>query len=373
MQIAVVGAGITGLFAACLLESRGHCVEVFEKRSGDLEADYGVCLSSSALLTLLRSTAVWPGAINWLQTFMSFAVCQQRSRCFRQLKGGKWEVEEELIRPEEVAPHFIRRQVLLRLMQEQLITTSLNKGCELKQLQTENDEVRLEFQNGKRWRGDLLLACDGVYSSVACLAGIQRRINSLGHRYWRGITYNAKGIMNGEFRRYETNGQLRLTMFDLGTSAGTTKATHWCLFAPLQTELSESDLNNQALEGLPAEIVNMIRGTPDHTITGGQVLDIDPQQTITGERIAFIGDAAHAMAPTQARGISSGLEDALTLAESIERKDSVKAILESYTRKRLSTVRKEQQVSRLEYKRKIWTERTNPDPERFSNEPIQEN
>lgn len=352
MRIAVAGAGITGLFAACLLESQGHCVEVFEKRSGEDRIEDGVCLSSSALLTLLRSAAVWPGAVSCLQTLLAVAVCQKQSRCFKHLQGGEWEAADEFIRRESIAPHFIRRQVLLRLLQEQLLATRVNNGCELKQVQTESNKVKVECLNGKRWSGDLLLACDGVHSSVATLPGLKRRIHSLGHRYWRGITYDSKGVLNGEFRRYETNGRLRLTMFDLGNSAGATRATHWCLFAPLLADLSRSDLNDETLQGLPVEIVQMIRRTPAHTVTVGHVLDIDPEQEITGDRIAFLGDAAHAMAPTQARGISSGWEDALTLAQSIDNKVTVKAVLESYTRNRLSTVRNEQRVSRLEYKRK---------------------
>lgn len=345
----MVGAGVVGLFTAGLLEAQGHQVTVFERRSAAPVVDHGLCLSASALLTVLRALPVWPGAAVWLQALLDRGVHQTQSLCFRCSGAGGWEATVEPQASAVMAPLLIRRQDLLAALQESLASSSVRWGAVPVALEQCAQQVALTLADGSRWWGDLLLAADGVQSTVARLLGVHRRIHALGHRYWRGLATDAHLVCLGAFHRYEQAEVLRLTAFDLGVSSAGVAQTHWCLFAPQQPFSEVDGIPDAALEGLPLELVDLIRSTPAEGISGGQVLDADPLACLVQGRVALLGDAAHAMAPTQARGISSGLEDALVLAMALDAPALMApAALERYSAERLPVVQQAQRLSRLE-------------------------
>ena len=60
LRIAIIGAGISGLMAGCLLKKLGHKVEVFEKASSISEFGAGITLSRNAT-TLLKREGILSG------------------------------------------------------------------------------------------------------------------------------------------------------------------------------------------------------------------------------------------------------------------------------------------------------------------------
>ena len=69
-------------------------------------------------------------------------------------------------------------------------------------------------------------------------------------------------------------------------------------------------------------------------------------KTYHAERLAFIGDAAHSTGPLLGQSASMGFIDALTLAEKLRTKSTLKKALSSYSAERESHVRFQQAVSR---------------------------
>jgi 2-polyprenyl-6-methoxyphenol hydroxylase-like FAD-dependent oxidoreductase len=79
--------------------------------------------------------------------------------------------------------------------------------------------------------------------------------------------------------------------------------------------------------------------------------DIDPLPRLAVGRVALIGDAAHAMSSSQARGMTAGLEDALTLARCLadgagSRPSDLKDALAAYEDERKPVVHRYQERSR---------------------------
>ena len=55
-------------------------------------------------------------------------------------------------------------------------------------------------------------------------------------------------------------------------------------------------------------------------------------------RIVLIGDAAHAMSPNMACGVAMGLEDALVLADLVQRDDQPERIADAFFRRRAARI-----------------------------------
>ena len=78
-------------------------------------------------------------------------------------------------------------------------------------------------------------------------------------------------------------------------------------------------------------------------------MDAEPLDQLVYGNVALLGDAAHPMAPTQARGVSSGFEDALVLADSLDRhRHDLEAALCDFQQRRLPVVKQQQRLSRQE-------------------------
>ncbi|KAK0385733.1 hypothetical protein NLU13_6910 [Sarocladium strictum] len=67
----------------------------------------------------------------------------------------------------------------------------------------------------------------------------------------------------------------------------------------------------EVYQGFPEWLLEIFKKAPDHALW--QLRDIDPLSTWTRGRVILIGDAAHAMLPTQGQGASQSFEDAEAL------------------------------------------------------------
>lgn len=89
----------------------------------------------------------------------------------------------------------------------------------------------------------------------------------------------------------------------------------------------------KAYEGFPVWLLEIFRRAPDHALW--QLRDIDPLPTWVQGRAILIGDAAHAMLPTQGQGASQSFEDAEALKaflDDLEGKPSKERINEALTK-----------------------------------------
>jgi 2-polyprenyl-6-methoxyphenol hydroxylase-like FAD-dependent oxidoreductase len=213
--------------------------------------------------------------------------------------------------------------------------------------------------NGERWRGDLLIGADGIFSKVAPLAAPERRLNYLGDRVWRGVVSDDRFCTDGEFFVYARGRGVYANCFDLGVNAEGMPLTHWGLFQedPLPAERSEQKrlleegVPEEALAKLPDDLAAVITATPPEGLVANWSFDIDPLPRIVDGRVALIGDAAHAMSSSQARGMTSGWEDGVELARQLEAHQNnadsaVPAALAAYQEVRLPLVHQRQAKSR---------------------------
>jgi 2-polyprenyl-6-methoxyphenol hydroxylase-like FAD-dependent oxidoreductase len=214
--------------------------------------------------------------------------------------------------------------------------------------------VQLVLADGGRWQGDLLVGADGLFSKVAPLLDPRRHLNYLGDRVWRGVVRDRTFCRDGEFFVYARGRGVYANVFDLGQDAQGQPLTHWGLFQeePLPADRQEQrrllgePVPKEALAKLPADLAALMRATPPQDVVANWSFDIDPLPHLVGGRVALVGDAAHAMSSSQARGMTAGLEDAVSLARHLASDAEPGAALAAYEAERLPVVHGYQQRSR---------------------------
>lgn len=354
-----MGAGSSGLLLAALLHRQGHRVKVFEKADGVRTDGCGILLVKSGVEAIAASAI--PGLLDRL-----LAEGLPVSRfVVRNLRGDLIESAAAEREAGELPSLLIHRGAILEALADALPPDVFQPGAELlswRQNPEPGSAMEASFADGRQWTGDLLVGADGLFSKAAPLVAPERRLNYLGDRVWRGVVPDGTFCRDGEFFVYARGRGVYANVFDLGVDREGQPLTHWGFFQeePLPAERDEQrrllrePVPEDALAKVPADLAGLIRCTPSEALVANWSFDIDPLPRLRQGRVVLIGDAAHAMSSSQARGMTAGLEDAVELAHTLDPQrtaengspPSLEEALQIWEQKRLPVVHGYQERSR---------------------------
>jgi 2-polyprenyl-6-methoxyphenol hydroxylase-like FAD-dependent oxidoreductase len=350
--VAIAGAGSAGLLLGALLHRQGHQVRVFEKADRLRTDGCGILLVKSGVEALAAS-----GVDGLLDRVLRQGLPVSRF-VVRNLRGDLIEDAPAPRDEGELPSLLIHRRAIVEALAEALPAERITFGAELlswSQGAEGAGPVEAVFSEGRRWQGDLLVGADGIFSRVAPLVAPGRRLAYLGDRVWRGVVPDGTFCRDGAFFVYARGRGVYANVFDLGRDNQGQPLTHWGFFQeePLpadreeQRRLLEEPVPPEALAKVPADLAALIRSTPAEALVANWSFDIDPLPCLHQGRVALIGDAAHAMSSSQARGMTAGLEDAVTLARALEpREGDLPEALAAWEAERLPVVHGYQERSR---------------------------
>lgn len=361
LNVAVVGAGSSGLLLALMLQQQGQRVCLFEKAPELRPEGCGILLVRSGV------EAVAAAGIEGLLEDLLAAGLPVSRFVVRNLRGDLINSSEAGREPGELPSLLIQRRHILEAMARRLEPGVFRPGSALISWSQDPGGVEAHFADGSYWRGDLLVGADGIHSRVARKLAPLRRLHYLGDRVWRGVVADDRFCRDGEFFVYARGRGVYANVFDLGRAADGTPLTHWGFFqeevlpasrAEQRRMLSEP-VPEEGLARLPADLADLIRATPPQRQVANWSFDIDPLPSLVAARVALLGDAGHAMSSSQARGMTAGLEDAVALARQLSLSagagmeaedpgilDPVAAALARYDAERLPVVHRYQESSR---------------------------
>jgi 2-polyprenyl-6-methoxyphenol hydroxylase-like FAD-dependent oxidoreductase len=327
-RVLIVGTGIGGATAAVTLARQGldvHCIDIKSERP---TAGAGICL----LHNTMRALAGIGLAEACLESGMSFAV-------FRQ-----FDASGRLLHTNPAPPSCgIRRPELARILETaaQESGAVLEKGLAIADLTDRGDCVEVQFTDGRQGIYDLVIAADGVYSSLRNrVFGSEYAPRFAGQSVWR---FNAPRPAEADgFCLYRTSTGKVLGIFP------TSRESCYMFYLESSREplrIAENSSHLLIRERLADFDAPVIREALDLVTESSQVifrpLDITlvPTPWHRG-RVMLLGDAAHAPTPQMTSGAGMAVEDAVVLAECLANSESVGEALTNYDTRRFDRVKR---------------------------------
>lgn len=329
MKIAIVGGGIGGLSLALALHQRGIRSEVFETVPEVRELGVGITLLPHAMRELaalglqaqLEAVGIENGESVFFNRFGQFIYSEPRGR----LAGYAL---PELGLPRGKLHHLLYEAVLERLGPEAVHTnhrctglTQDDSGASLYFTQTSSDTPLAPV------RADVVIACDGVNSTLRRQFYPDEKVAFAGINTWRGVTRHKPILTGKSYLRVGaiTTGKMVIyPIVDKLDEAGT-QLINWVA----EIQRGDAAMNDWNQRGELKDFLDIFRDwrfpwldVADLIANADQILaypmvDKDPVPQWTFGRVTLLGDAAHPMYPRGSNGSAQALIDARVLAEQL--------------------------------------------------------
>jgi salicylate hydroxylase len=347
-NIAIVGGGIGGLFAANALIAHGLQVFVYEQAPQLGEVGAGVYITPNSARQLER-VGLGPSLEKW------GARVGAGSQYFRD--------DGTPIAPVQVtdsagwnATFGMHRADLVHMLAEKLPAGIVHTGHRCTGFEQTGDKARVSFANGATAEADIVIAADGIHSELRPFVFPPSNPVFSNTVAYRGL------VAHERVPHWPTNSWLmwlgkgrHFLVFPV--RAG--QLINYVGFVPADEQMKESwsaqgdpDALRREFAGWDPRIEGLLKEV--ETTFKWALYDREPLPTWTKERLTLLGDAAHPMLPHLGQGANQSIEDGMALATILANTDAKNApaalqAYESIRRDRVASVQRGARENGLRY------------------------
>ncbi|MEZ4403719.1 MAG: NAD(P)/FAD-dependent oxidoreductase [Kofleriaceae bacterium] len=345
LDVAVVGVGTAGAAAALLLARAGHRVTVYERVAAPAAVGAGISLQPTGQAVLAQ--------LGLLAPILERAAPIDRLHVVRH--GGRTLVD---LRYADVDPRWLglglHRGTLFTTLYQAVTRAAgvtVRLGVEITGARHTDAAVALHGPAGPVGAHDLVVVADGAVSELHASSGVAVRSSTcrFGALWFVGA---AAGPPPRELRQVVRGARQMVGL--LPTGRGPTDDAQ---VVSLYWSLDLADLTGWQTRGLDAWKREVRALTADAAPVLDQITAL-AQVTVAryhdvrmrrwhGDRVVFIGDAAHATSPQLGNGANLALVDAWTLAAQLTDAATLAEALAGYSRARRHHLGHYQRMSRL--------------------------
>ena len=315
-KIAIIGAGISGLFIANLFKKNSNYqITIYEKNSSiNLEDGYGIQLSVNSVKLLNQiefnkfqnDKKFNPDQIDFHLIKCSEKICDLNISDFNS---------------EDCKYTTLRRSDLVNFLKTDLVSL-IKTNHSISKIDQENQKIKLTFQNNENFECDYLIISDGVFSkSKNLISNNQNKPQYNDTLAIRGIlTKSPENIDNKNISLF-LGSDFHHVIYPVNANGDLN------FIAIMKYSLSEKELKNyslfsdnffieKVLEKIPLKNKTFLNNLKELKIF--PVFVSNKFFQMKNRNIHLIGDAFFAFPPSFAQGASQSIESAYELFESIE-------------------------------------------------------
>lgn len=331
-NIAIVGAGITGLTLATALRRVGIECTVYEKATAFTEAGAGIQLAPNAVRLLYR-----------LGMADGLAEVAVRSAAIEMRDGQTGGVLSRIPLDDcdtlFGAPYLLlSRADLHALLMSSIPEGIVHMGKACSSVDEHADGAEIRFTDGSSARADVVVGADGIHSAVRQGRLRDQPVYS-GFSVYRGMA--PAGAIPSSLTKSQsvlwTGDGKHVVCYPVAKGrtvnfVATVPMAQW--HRESWSERGKAEDVAAAFAGWDDDIHTLIRGAEVITRWAVHTRDASPRWS-TG-RTTLAGDSAHPMLPFLAQGANQGVEDALALAAALVQDDllDIPAALRKYEKAR---------------------------------------
>ena len=312
----IIGAGIGGLAAGLALRRAGWHVRIHERASSPRELGFGLGLAPNALLALSELGVADP---------VVRAGAEIARVEFRYLNGRVVRrLNLNVGLPSVVALRRDLHGALLRAVGDEAITL----GREATSFSETAHGVTVDFTDGGREQGTVLIGADGVHSAVRrSLHPNEPPPRPSGFCAIRGVAYGV-----GE----HLGGLSGVGYLDDGIEAATIRASsdgvYWYMSLRSQDVVGTEPaaILNERWRAFEPGLRAILLATRPDDMRFDLLFERDPLRSWGAGHVTLLGDAAHPMLPHTGQGAAQALEDAVALGLSLGPASDVERALRHY-------------------------------------------
>lgn len=332
-RVLVIGGGISGMCAAIELRKRGHHVDLVELDPRWSVYGAGITLSGPTLRAFAE--------VGVIDDIMATGWCADGVDIYTAAGDKVAELPTPRVgRPDVPGGGGILRPELARILREHTLAsgTSVRCGTSFESIEPDGERARVLFSDGRADSYDLVIGADGLQSRVRerLFPGAPSPVYS-GQASWRAVVPRPASIT-------------RAAMFMGATvKAGVNPVSKNEMYLFVTEPRQQPDrLEPSVLPGLLRDllapfsgVIGDIRDTLDENsrIVYRPFFTLLLPQPWHRGRVLLIGDAVHATTPHLASGAGIGVEDAIVLAQELDRASSIEAALAAHTARRFERCR----------------------------------
>lgn len=316
MKIIVAGAGIGGLSTAVALERDGHEVVVVERAPQLTEVGAAIVLGPHAMRVLdvlgvaprLRQLNTPPQASTYYDLIDGEArVHTELGETGRKLYGATL--------------YSAHRRDVIDALAEQLVRSNIRLDSTIADIEQDDRSASVVLDTGERIQGDILVAADGIRSTVRARIFGELPATFTGFLAWRTVLPIEKlGHALPPATKLWIGAGRHIVHYPIrhGTQ-------FYAAFYVPANEIHREDWSTSGnVEGLRAsfadacpEVRALTEAVDEAFITG--IYYRDPLPQWSNGRVVMVGDAAHPVLPTSGSGAAVAIEDSIALTRCLAR------------------------------------------------------
>ena len=315
-KIAIIGAGISGLFIANLLrQDSNYDITIYEKNNFiNLEKGYGIQLSVNSVKLLNKIGFQNIDQLNKFNPNKIDFYSLQKKQKICDLNISEFNTDNAKYTT-------LQRSTLIEFLKEKIPTNLIQYNKKIKQVDNKNETVMLTFENNSSAEYDYLVISDGVFSPTKSLVANKQ----IEPKYFNSIAVRAT-INQNNLEGIDPN---NISLF-LGSNFHSVvypvdKNSEFNFIGILRKNLTNNQLQNYSLfseNSFISSILSELSGQIDQNILENinniKCFPIFISNEIYDQKhknIFLIGDAFFAFPPSFAQGASQSIEAAFELFE----------------------------------------------------------
>jgi 2-polyprenyl-6-methoxyphenol hydroxylase-like FAD-dependent oxidoreductase len=325
-EITIIGAGIAGLTTAIVLKQIGKSFIVFESTAEIKAVGAGLGMGANAIKAFDK-LGIKQEVIQRGRFLESFTIYDRKGKKITRTDNAA------LSEKYGVDNFTIHRAELHKLLLSKLDNQNIQVNKKALDFEQKQDSLIIKFADGSSHETRFLICAEGIHSHFRRKLKPQSLPRYAGYSCWRSVIENSS-LNISETSETWGNGR-RFGIVPLADNK-----IYW--FACINGPENDSRFRNFKISDLQKYFIDfhdpipaILEQTKDEDLLWNDIIDIEPISQYAYKNILLIGDAAHATTPNLGQGACQAIEDAVILANEIQKKADISNAFEQFEKRRL--------------------------------------